>query len=373
MNGVVKISSWVGLSLASAAVAAAPLDTQLTVHDESPGEGYVEAGIDRMNDTLDVFDIRGESDNFSGSTIGDYDGHHLRGGIRIAPRLWIDGAYWERDLTYGDDSADISSWQLAGQVRLLDHQGLRPGVSLRLGYWGNQLDALHYNGTMSVAGYEIEDVKVPDLEDRQRQLDLIATWRPSSSWRYSLFAGVGRGEVDAGSPTATVNGRPSTISSPSTNRLIVEAQDPGMTGCGGADWCAGGPRGSPVSLSSSANGGPYPGPGMGINYDADYYQLGGNVAFSRSGWRALLGYAYLETSRDIEELVARNGDTSYQVNQVLTTEVGRQVADHVGLLLRAQIYERQLLGEVPLTYNAYTTDWFDEVYGIVTLGVRFDF
>ena len=112
---------------------------------------------------------------------------------------------------------------------------------------------------------------------------------------------------------------------------------------------------------------------MGINYDADYYQLGGNVAFSRSGWRALLGYAYLETSRDIEELVARNGDTSYQVNQVLTTEVGRQVADHVGLLLRAQIYERQLLGEVPLTYNAYTTDWFDEVYGIVTLGVRFDF
>ena len=86
----------------------------------------------------------------------------------------------------------------------------------------------------------------------------------------------------------------------------------------------------------------------------------------RAGWHLALGGELQQWQRSTaDELQTRNA--------ILVAEVQRALTPSVSVLLRGQYQHRQLLGEVPMLFNARSTSTASRRVGMVSVGLRAQF
>ena len=89
------------VSIWSVSTLSAPLDEFLTaMPGYKPMHGEAEIGLGVMNRTVDLFGVRKGYLNAKQDFIcaGDYKDYHLRGGLALTRRLWVDGGLWKRSV-----------------------------------------------------------------------------------------------------------------------------------------------------------------------------------------------------------------------------------------------------------------------------------
>jgi hypothetical protein len=337
---------------------AAPLDAFLTANQSNvPGTVELEAAYDLVNSTVDVFNIRDKDAIYAGTNVGDYRGGHLRAGIAITPRIWIDGGFWQRKLDYRNDVADIKSWQLAAQYKLVDGIGYQPAIALRAGAWGNYSNELKKTSPTSVAGRTLDGITVDSPKDNQYQLDLIGTSTLSAHTELSMFVGAGTGKVTLNGVAANIAGCNYNLNfSPSVIEGTLAAP------CNGADK---------ISYPNSAAG-------IDINneaqYRANFLNAGLMLNWKKDDWQLRGGYQYQHLKRkQIDDIISSRGVSSYQSNHTLVGEVKYQVIKEAAVFLRGQYMTNQFVGDIPFAYNTLTASRFGKAYGFVSAGVLVTF
>lgn len=387
---------------------AAPLDGLLTALPETYSDRpTVEVGYDMVNDTVDVFNIRGDV----AADIGDYSGGHVRVVWPLTPFLQLDGALWKRGIDYRQDTIKLDSWQVGAQQRIANQKGALPALALRLSAWGSRSDAVT-KSSATLNGLTATQVSVHSPEDRQYQADLLMSWKLSDGWQVDTFGGVGRGKVKIGNiAVSTITGSRNGLSVSGTNGAlsrsgiatldtVTASKDSNtFTGTGvtvsnnliqidslafsgltcadvsvspGAATCVF--NGSPIELTGFLSGF-----GLDIDdllalsneigfnygqveYDFNYMQAGFALSWHKDNWRLRGSYLFQKFNRD-----SGVADT-YNTVQTLTGEAAYRVGDGKAVFLRGQIMDHNLMGETPLAYNSLTASRFDKKYGLLTLG-----
>lgn len=358
-----KLFFSLSLSACCAAVSsiagAAPMDAFLSANQSStPGSGEVEASYDLLNSTVDVFKVRDKDTSFAGTNVGDYHGAHLRAGVAIMPRLWVDGALWQRRISYHSDVAKINTWQVAAQYKLVEGSGYLPSMALRLGAWGNYADSLTKSSPTSAAGVTLNSVTVSDPKDVQYQLDLINTWQILARTELSMFVSAGGSRVSVGAINGTttqkgcnynVNFGPADVvgvlSQPCSGNIVIDR-------------------------FSTPNG------AYGINvqretqYNAVYFQAGLTGKWSSDNWQLRAGYQYQALNRNhVDDIIESRGGVATKSNQILMGEVMYKIVKNAGIFVRGEYMSHQFTGEIPFAYNTMTAQRFNQKYGILSMGL----
>jgi hypothetical protein len=338
---------------------AAPLDALLTANQINlPGKGELEVSYDFVNSSVDFLGIRDK--NASSTTVGDYKGAHLRGGVAITPQLWVDGALWRRQIDYRSFLAELTSWQVAGQYKLLEGAGYTPALALRLGAWGNYADSLSKSTNTTVAGTKFTSAQVTKPRDVQYQLDLIGTWPLSQQTDVSLFAGAGASSVSFESVSAT-----SRLGQCNYNVAFsdIESVSTLAQPCNGIlEARFSQPASETVNVNKEAR------------YTASYYQAGFMADWHNHDWRIRAGYQYQTINRSqVDDIIASRGNTPYKSNHVIISDVSYRVYKNAIVFMRGQYMKNQFNGEVPMAYNSLTADRFNKRYGILSTGLIFTF
>ncbi|MBF0369653.1 MAG: hypothetical protein HQL52_09380 [Magnetococcales bacterium] len=336
----------------------APLDEFLTAQPGyAPGHGEIEVGWDMMNKTVDLFGVR-EPDS-RGEDIGDYTGGHIRGGLALTKRLWIDGGLWKRGVKTPYDDGESIGWQLGSQLQMTYHMGWLPALALRLSYWGNRANEANKGSATNVASLTVDTIRVDNPKDHQTQVDLIATWALSEKSLMTLFAGGGRSKTDFDRLSLSLGGCEYSLDeSPNNDSDYAYLAPNDSRNCVG------------FGFSESFH------PAMFLRYDSKYWQMGGHYQWMNDKWRARLGYRFIKVDRDeLDALVTQYGKTgvTYDSNHILTAELGYKITPSIGGFVRSQLMKRQFVGELPLTYNPFSAHKFEEPYGILTLGLTSGF
>jgi hypothetical protein len=326
---------------------AAPLDALLDANPQARyGQGLLEVSVDRMNQSLDVFKLRG-ADLALGDNTGDYQGGTLRAGLSLAPTVWVDGALQRRKLTYGPDQPHIGSWRLGAQWQFLPAQTGQPTAALRLSAWGNQAAQVSKSTPTalpgciaSLCGIQASSLSVNDANDRSFQADLVGTW-PLGPVSLSAFAGAGQGKVTVGSITANISGFPLTYSH-------------GTFGAG-LDSLV------PQSFNTEL---------QATNYNTRTAQAGFNLAYTTGPWSLRGGYALQHIQRTaVDDVISAKGKTPYSLNHTLVGELAYKLTPRVVLFTRGQAMSNQFLTEIPFLYNSLTSQRFDQRYGVLSVGL----
>lgn len=335
---------------------AAPLDGLLTANQESiPGKGQLEASYDVANDTVDIFKIRTKD---SKASVGDYHGGHVRGGIAITPRIWIDGAFWQRNIDSRSFQAKVHAWQVAGQYKLLDGAGYIPNVAVRLGAWGNYADEFRREKNVQVNNVTLKTTGVTDPKDEQYQVDLIGTWPLSKGTEVTSFMSAGTSRIAVGSAyaTTTIDGCLYTLTFGPTH-VVGVCDTPAMS--------------TRFSTPNSVYGVDV---NQEVTYRAKYYQAGLTAKWSNENWQLRTGYQYQSIRRDhVDTIIESRGGTAYRKNHVLMADVTYQLFRNAAIFLRGEYMSNQFNGVIPMAYNSFTANRFDQRYGVVSSGllVRF--
>jgi len=342
-----------------APVLAAPLDTFLSASQRSiPGEGDIELSYDLVNDTVDVFKIRGKDADFAGTNVGNYQGAHVRAGIAITPRIWVDGALWQRGLDYRSDVLTINTWQVAGQYKLFEGAGRQPSVAVRLGAWGNYANELKKTSPTTVGDVTLNSVTVANPQDIQYQLDLIGTSRIFNNAELSVFGGAGASKVSLASVKAstTRNGCNYNISFGATEVVGTLAQP-----CN-------------AELVYDRFSSPNSAYGIDIHneaqYQANYFHAGLMLKWVQHDWQVRGGYQYQSINRgQIDNTIQSRGGKAYQSNHILMGDVMYRLLPRAAIFIRGQYLSNQFTGELPFAYNTLTASRFSKPYGILSIGL----
>ncbi|PUA20198.1 hypothetical protein [Glaciimonas sp. PCH181] len=348
--------------LASLAVAA-PMDAFLSANQSStPGEVQVEAAYDMVNSTVDVFNLRGKDTTYSGTNVGDYHGGHIRVGVAVTSRLWLDAGFWERRIQYKPDVAKINTWQLAGQYKIFEGSGYQPNVAIRLGAWGNYADNLTKSSPTTVNGTTLSSVTAVNPKDVQYQLDLIGTSKIMEHTELTLFGGVGASRVTVGSVTGTASrgGCNYNVAFGPTDTVGTLAQ-----------LCNASVVVDHFSIPNSSSG-------FNVNnetqYTATFYHAGAMLKWHENDWQVRAGYQFQYINRNhIDDFIKSQGGVAYHSNHILIGEVMYKLLPNTSVFLRGQYMTNQFTGEIPFAYNALTASRFDKNYGIVSTGLVMTF
>lgn len=355
---------------------AAPFDYALTARPEQGGVRQFEVAVDAMNDTLDVFDIRGRDPVYGGTNVGDYRGAHLRGGWKLTERWWIDAALWRRKIEYRNDSGSLTSWQLAAQYRFAGDAaasaGSPPGAgattawALRGSVWGNRSGTLDKGSPTTLAGYTMDSVAIDSPRDLQWQFDVIAT-RGGADASVSGFVGIQRGKVDYSrlSGTATAGTCPYSVAFGAQTTVLTQTAD--CTGSGGTLAA-----GTQVTVDNSALG---LDPRDALAYTATVLRAGVNAHKRWGAWQLRGGLAYEHHDRGnaLEDAAQGLSGTYQSGNLSAALELGYRFTPTLTGFVRGTAWQHQLMGEVPFLYNAVTARRSDRRYGIVSFGVSASF
>lgn len=344
--------------LGSSPALAAPLDALLTAqHATTPGDIELEVGYDLVNNTVDVFNIRGNDATYAGTNVGDYHGAHVRAGIAITPTLWVDGALWQRRLDYRADLLSINTWQLGAQYKVLgEADGRQPSMAVRLGSWGNYSDGLNKSSPTTVRGQTLSTVQINQPKDVQVQLDLIGTARIFDHTEISLFGGVGASQVSIQSVSGTAK----------------------LDGCDYALSFT--PNAVVGQCVSSGDGFSVPNSIYGIDvyneaqYKARFASGGFSLNWQQQNWQLRGGYQFQRITRQqIDNTIQTRGGSTYQSNHILLGEVMYRVLRNTAIFVRGQYMTNQFIGEIPLAYNTLTASRFDKHYGLLSTGLAIAF
>lgn len=342
---------------------AAPMDAFLSANQSStPGEVQIEAAYDLVNSTVDFLKIRDKDANFSGTNVGDYHGAHVRAGVAITPRLWLDGAFWERRIDYRSDLAKINTWQLAAQYKLLEGSGYQPSIAMRLGAWGNYSGELKKSSPTTVRGVTLNSVTVSNPKDIQYQLDLIGTSKILDHTELSMFVGAGASRVTLSSVngTTTQNGCNYNLAFGPTEVVGTLAQ-----------LC----NASVVIDRFAASNSTF---GIDINkeaqYNATFYHGGLMLKWNKEDWQVRGGYQYQSLNRNqVDDTIKRRGGVTYQSNHILIGEIMYKILNNTAIFARGQYMTNQFTGEIPFAYNTLTASRFNKRYGILSTGLVITF
>ncbi|MFM2036291.1 MAG: hypothetical protein RL459_1556 [Pseudomonadota bacterium] len=333
---------------------AAPLDALLSADlPGGPGQLRLELGVDAVNDTLDFLHLRSSDPSYTGTNVGDYQGQHVLASYRFTNDWSASGQLWRRRIDYRTDSAQIGSWQVAGQYRLLGTAASRGHLAVRLGVWGNASDELVKSSPTTVAGKTVFDVRVDSARDLQKQLDVVGTWRLSESVTVNALGGIGQSRVGAGEVSALYK-----TGSGCTYRLTFVG-----SALNGAlvDTCsASGPVLDTFSAATDAD--------LHVSYRANYWLLGGSLQWFNQDWMLRGGFVHQELKRaQVDDTIRNLGGVAYTANNSWIAEISRRIAPHSAVVLRGQLMSNQFVGDIPFAYNPMTAGKFGKRYGMATL------
>jgi len=336
---------------------AAPLDDLLTA--DTPmrlGAGNAEISYDAMNGTLDVFHIRANDAQYAGTNVGDYSGAHIKGGINLTNRLWLDGGFWHRSIKYNTDTESLDTWQIGLQYLLAGNSHSDQLYAVRVSAWGDRAGTLSKSTPTTVSGQQLDYIDVKNPNDTQFQADLLGSWKLNQAWMLSGLVGGGYSKVNVGDITAGYNGC----------AYAINVQNNATTG--NQIGACGPIVSSSFSVPSTIN------LHDGLSYSANYAHLGLNLQWHYRKWTLKGGYLFEVVDRkNVDSIISTLGRTSYRQNNIFDGELAYQVLPQADLFVRGEIMTNQFVGEIPFTYNAVTSNKFSERYGIVSFGARTNF
>jgi len=342
-------------------VAAAPLDALLTAMPERLAPlGYVELGIDHMNDSLDVFKIREADPLTAGTQAGDYRGQHINAGWRVADRLWLTGSLWQRYVSDASDTYRYNSWQLAAQYRFMEPSGAWPAMALRLSGWGNRASATESSTPVNVPGAILNAVKVTEPADRQLQADLVSTWPLSPALEVSALVSAGTSQLSYGALSATTTRNGCNYQLSFTGNDIFGTLIPPCAATGGIIqqfFDSSGDYGVDVANE--------------IAWRGTFMQLGVNSAWRNGPWTLQGGYLFHTARREaVDAILASRGKAAYTQNHNITLEADYRFHPHVSVFSRAQFSSNLFFNDIPVTYNSSTASRFGSKYSLFSVGLR---
>jgi len=332
---------------------AAPLDALLDV-SEAPG-ARSRWSVEAMGDvTQPVFDAVGV-DRKAGHT------ESVRLGLTAGPWSFTLGGH-QRAIRNKTDAHQVQSWHTTAQYEPgLAFGGAATDSSpwrwaVRLGAWGNRADQLvqSSNSVLKVSGLKarLVEMELSDPRDLQLQLDLVGRYTvPVSGWAFSGFAGVGSSAVTRSvvSGKATISGCTYQLQFGDTRLNALPLAD-----------C---PKALIVSVPNKL---------LQVDvlqetrYRSFYGHAGGAVHWRHADWRLALG-------GELQQWQRRGPDELQTRNAILVAEVDRALTPSVSVVLRGQYQHRQLLGEVPMLFNARSTSTANRRVGTVSVGLLAQF
>lgn len=348
-----------GLTQQTPVAIAAPMDALMSAQRSDAWQRIeVEAGVDAMNDALDVFDLREEHKPEFGPDHGRYKGAHLRLNLNVSENLSLHGALWQRELDYRGDRADIQSWQLALQHRFLDAQGWRPAVAWRASFWGNQSDQVERSSGIKLGGFSVDSLTAQDPEDRQTQLDLVASWPLTEKLDFSMFAGGGRSKVSLREVNANVSrGGCYYDIAFEPDRLVGKLARP----------CNAGTVIERFSVPNTAAGVDVY---RDTQYNANYVHAGFSTRWSGQRWELAGGYEYYRIDRgEFDDRLENQGNRTKNENHILVGEIRYRLNKYASLFARGQVMSDLFVGEIPFTYTGFTSKASRNRYGFVGTGL----
>jgi hypothetical protein len=333
---------------------AAPLDALLTTETHGrANELHLDLGVDAVNDTLDIFNIRDQDPKYAGTNVGDYKGVHLLVGYGLTEQLWVDAGFWRREISYRTDTETLNSWQAALQYRFSGSPDSIARYGVRIGAWGNEAGVLNKSTPTSAFNQSLDSISVNNPRDRQFQIDLIGSWKIKPEIRLGAFAGGGISQVDLGSITAGYKGCLYDIRFSSS-----EVSGTQVGRCGGL-------------LSSRFTAPVTDDYSQGLAYSGHYVHAGVNLRWQVAKWTLKGGYTLQQLTREnVDDMVTRQGGTAYTRNNILEGELSHAWGLHFEGYARAEVMSNQFVGEIPFAYNAFTASKFGGKYGLLSLGLR---
>ena len=345
------------------AAGAAPLDGLLSATPErSLANGFVELGLDHMGDRLDFFRVKESDPVNAGTAAGNYRGQHLSAGVRLPGDLWLSGSFWKRSLSDASDTHNYTSWQVAGQYRLLQAQGKLPTVALRLSGWGNYASAMESSTPVVVPGAKLDTVKISDPYDRQLQADLIGTWNLSPSTDLNLVLSAGTTRLGYGSLSATTT----------------------LDGCSyQLDFTGNAVHGV---LARPCNAGIYlqeiydDSGRLGIDVAKEiawrgrFVQAGVGAVWYAQAWTFRSGYLFHAIKREaVDAILEQRGLPAYGHNHTIVLQAEYRLHARISAFARAQLSSNLFFNEIPVTYNTSTSERFGHRYSLYSVGLRATF
>lgn len=346
---------WLGL-LSPLSSQAAPGDAWLSA-EPLPHRAQLELMSDRVNDAVDIFELRqGESQDSGGST-GDYVGGHVSGVWQLTPQWAVEGSKWRRRINFRSDAYRFESWHWASQYQWRTQDAWLPSSALRLSQWGSSSPALQRTTPVTVNGTTLESFEVADARDRQLQADVIASWALWPSTSLSVWGGGGRSKVSVGAISASV------LQGGCLYQLSLSG--------GRARGQLAAPCGDLLSASFNLPVSAFiVDPESQARYKASFIQAGFNLAWRHGDWAAKAGYGVRQFDREgVDEALALNQIKPIKTVETLSSELRYRLSSRVVALGRVEVTTSQLMADVPSIYNGFTASRLGQRYGLLSLGL----
>lgn len=353
-----------GIGICSASsIYAAPEDLFLQAKSFSNSPpASISIGIDAVNETIDVFDLRAKEGVSSGA--GDYLGGHISAAYQFAPQWTLEGAYWYREIDYTQDTNAIHSPLLG--VRYFPDLNLdaKDALFFRLSIWGNRADELRKSTATLVNKRRLEQVTVNKPQDWQLQFDGVFSRQLDHMNILNAFASVGYSQVkvDQLKIQATANGCLMDISIHSNNQFDGQLSKP----CTSGNLLL-------TELTVTGNASEY-GIDMqkDLNYDAYFASIGGSWNWRYKQFESQLAYQYQHLWRnDIDDRISSFGNAAIEDNHSLGLKFSYDFHPQVRGFLQGEIYQNNFVGTIPFIYNGVTASRLDKRYGLASIGVTF--
>lgn len=309
---------------------AAPRDALLDVVDD-PRAGLqwqVEAGSDFTQTLFDAVGVNRQAGHLSAARLTASSGpwSFELGGHR---RLVDDGTSQHR----------VQSWQTALQFEPGEASADDPWRwAVRASAWGNRADELvkDTRASLKVSGLKarLSEMELVQPRDRQWQLDGIGRYAPiGSALAVSGFAGGGGSQVSGAGVTgqATISGCSYRLQFGESRLTAVP-----MAGCE-----------RPLMVSIPNNLLQYD-VLRETNYHATWAHAGTALHWRPADWHLVLGMELQRWWHHLPSPVVTN-------NLIAVGEATWAVTPALALFVRGQYMHRQLMGEVPMLYNAHAS------------------
>lgn len=342
--------------LYSSLALAAPDDLFLQAQNLKPQQEKltVQASVDVLNDTIDIFNVRDEDKN-SNST-GDYLGGTLETHYSLNPQLSVEGKYWHREIDYAHDTNKIDSWLLGIRYTPDVFSNDSDTFSLRASVWGNIADELKKDTPTIINNHRFEQMQVNNAKDLQFQLDGIFSHRLTPTNQLNAFASVGysKVEVDSLDTQFNYNGCLASVSIQSNNQFIGSL----------SPLC----HSFAISGDASAFGLDI---NQDLNYKATYASVGGSWNWRYHKFESQLAYQYQYLWRqDIDDRIENFGTSTIKDNHRIGLKLSYDFLPRLSGFIQAQYVEHNFIGTIPFLYNGITISRLDDNYGYASIGLK---
>ena len=356
------------VSFVSLATSAAPLDNLSTIeNNRSLWNAKLSFSIDRVNETLDVLNIRGQDDEFSGTTVGDYQGYSANTDIMLWQGINLNASIWKRKIDLGSLDSNITTGKIGAQWNFLSQKKhafqneLIPSMAIRYQYWFNRAGDMTSASSRKLLNITVDEIKISGVNDAQHQIDFVASWDFNPKASFSFFSGLGRSEVSHDKFNVTYNGCQYSFDSPTKDSIILTLDQDVTSSC----------QISRIKREDSTS--PFTGPGLGISYQSNYIQVGSAFNLALGKWGINGGMRYIKMNRDVDAVISDLNKPTSMHNFIGLLAVSRHITKNSILFARGQYYYRNWAGEIPLTYNVFTSHRFSRAYGLMSLGLMLSF